>query len=145
MSGRRLLVQLLYEWGFNSQSAEIILSRRAVNAADIDLVYVKDVFLKLAQKVDEIDALFIPYLDRPIERVGRIECSVLRLAVYELSCNFDVPFKVVINEAIELAKDFGAQDSHKFINAILDKVAKQLRSIEVASLSKKKKDNLTLK
>ena len=137
MGGRRFLIQLLYEWGFDSCSDQGILMRRMPEAGDIDLVYVKDVFTKLTEKIEKIDEAFSPFLDRSIERVGRIELAVLRLAVYEFKYNLDVPFKVVLNEAIELAKDFGAQDSHKFINAILDRVAKQLRSIEVAALSKK--------
>lgn len=69
-----------------------------------------------------------PYLDRDNVELDPIECAILRLAVYELKFELDVPYKVVINEAIEVAKVFGAEESHKYINGVLDKIAPALSS-----------------
>ena len=68
-----------------------------------------------------------PYLSRQLEELGQVERAVLRVALFELKMREDVPYKVAINEAIELAKTFGAEDSHKFVNGVLDKVAPTLR------------------
>ena len=69
-----------------------------------------------------MDDLIIPHLERPYDEVSPIEKAVLRIATYELTFRKDVPYKVAINEAIELAKAFGAEDGHKFVNGILDKI-----------------------
>ena len=68
-----------------------------------------------------------PYLSRQLEELGQVEKAVLRIALFELSKRDDVPYKVAINEAIDLAKTFGAEDSHKFVNGVLDKAAPQIR------------------
>jgi N utilization substance protein B len=68
-----------------------------------------------------------PYLSRQLEELGQVEKAILRVAMYELSYREDVPFKVAINEGIELAKVFGAEDSHKFVNGVLDKAAPAVR------------------
>ena len=77
--------------------------------------------------IEEIDASLRPFLDRNEENVDLIERSILRMAAYELHFEQDTPYKVVINEAIEVAKAFGSDDSHKYINGILDKLAPALR------------------
>lgn len=74
-----------------------------------------------------LDELMAPYLSRQLEELGQVERAVLRVALFELKMREDVPYKVAINEAIELAKTFGAEDSHKFVNGVLDKVAPTLR------------------
>lgn len=68
-----------------------------------------------------------PYLSRQLEELGQVEKAVLRIALFELAKRDDVPYKVAINEAIDLAKTFGAEDSHKFVNGVLDKAAPQIR------------------
>ena len=73
----------------------------------------------------------MPILERDIGEVNPVELAVIRLACYELESRIDVPYKVVINEALELTKTFGAQDGHKFVNGVLDKLAKQLRTSEI--------------
>jgi len=79
-------------------------------------------------EVGELDAVMLPYLDIAPEKLGPVERAVLRIATYELKARIDVPFRVVINEAVALAKKFGAAESHRFVNAVLDKVARQLRT-----------------
>ena len=86
----------------------------------------------------EIDALFEPLLDRPLEEIDPVELSILRLSTYELRNRIDVPYRVVINEGIELAKVFGATDGHKFVNGVLDKLAPTLRADEVRDFNSKR-------
>ncbi|MGC6766873.1 transcription antitermination factor NusB, partial [Escherichia coli] len=74
-----------------------------------------------------LDKAMAPYLSRQLEELGQVEKAILRLAMFELSFREDVPYKVAINEAIELAKVFGADDSHKFVNGVLDKAAPTVR------------------
>ena len=82
--------------------------------------------------VEALEALFSPSLDRKLEELDPIERNLLRLGTFELRDRIDVPYKVVINEAVALAKKFGATDSHRYINGVLDKVAKELRTVECA-------------
>ncbi len=86
-------------------------------------------------QVDELEATFEPLLDRRITDLDPIERTLLRMGTFELRERIDVPYKVVINEAVSLAKKFGATDSHKYINGVLDKVARQLREAEVGAAS----------
>ncbi len=81
----------------------------------------------MATNTAYLDGLMKPYLSRLLEELGQVEKAVLRIALYELSKRSDVPYKVAINEAIELAKSFGAEDSHKFVNGVLDKAAPVIR------------------
>ena len=81
----------------------------------------------------DLQALFQPHLDRPAEQVDPIERGILLIGTFELKERVDVPYRVVLNEAVELAKDFGAEDGHKYINAVLDKTAAGLRQAERAA------------
>jgi N utilization substance protein B len=83
--------------------------------------------------VDALEALFAPALDRALDDLDPIERNLLRLGTFELRDRIDVPYKVVINEAVSLAKKFGATESHRYINGVLDKVARDLRTIELAA------------
>ena len=86
--------------------------------------------LSVPAKLEELDAALEKHLSRPIKETDPVELAILRLACYEFMFRVDVPYRVVINESIELAKTFGAEAGHKFINGILDKVALDLRSAE---------------
>ena len=79
----------------------------------------------------DLDEEFTPCLDRALEEIDPVELAILRLSTYELRNRLDVPYKVVINEGIELAKTFGATDGHKFVNGVLDKLAPRLRAAEL--------------
>ena len=81
---------------------------------------------------DELEALIAPHLDRPMDELSPVEFAVLLLGAFELAQHLEVPYKVVINEAVELAKTFGGTDGHKFVNGVLDKLAPQLRAPEFA-------------
>jgi len=92
--------------------------------------YFSAVLRGVTSDVDALEALFEPALDRALDDLDPIERNLLRLGTFELRDRIDVPYKVVINEAVSLAKKFGATESHRYINGVLDKVARDLRTIE---------------
>jgi N utilization substance protein B len=95
-----------------------------------DLEYFEDLLHGVEHNVAALDAALRPHLDREVEQVDPIERAVLRLAAYELKFRPDVPYRVVINEAIEVTKRFGADHGHTYVNGVLDKLAGDLRAIE---------------
>lgn len=121
---RRLATQAIYSWQLSGNNIADVehefLTEQNINGVDVS--YFRELFSGTATKQSQIDELLTPYLERPMDEVDPIEKAVLRLAVYELTFRKDVPYKVVINEAIELAKSFGAEEGHKFVNGILDKL-----------------------
>ncbi len=95
-----------------------------------DKGYVHELLHQISLQQNELDELILPHLDRPLNEVHAIEHGILWIAIYELHTRIEIPYKVIINEAILLAKQFGAQDSHKFINGVLDKAAAAIRLSE---------------
>lgn len=130
---RRLAMQGLYEWQLSQNVPAVILKTclEEQNIKNVDTEYLEELLLTIPRKQQEIDKAFQAYVDRPIEEIDPIELSILRLATYELLHRIDVPYRVVINEAIELAKSFGAEAGHKYVNGILDKVAAEVRKDEI--------------
>lgn len=126
---RRYAMQALYGWMISGNSiAEIeqhYLGERNNQKFDVD--YFCKLLHEIPPVIEQLDELAAPKVSRPIAEVSPIELSILRVATFELWRCLDVPYKVVINEALELAKMFGAEDSHKFINGALDPIAKELR------------------
>lgn len=98
--------------------------------AKTDLDYFHELITQVTLKADELDDVIVPLCDRKLDQLDPIELAILRLAMYELKHHIEIPFRVVVNEAIELAKKFGSEDGHKFVNAVVDKAVKQLRVIE---------------
>ncbi|MGP1932178.1 MAG: transcription antitermination factor NusB, partial [Arsenophonus sp. ET-DL12-MAG3] len=93
------------------------------NMFDVDKIYFTELLRGISINVCELDKRIAPYLSRKFTEIDQVEKAVLRLAMFEFCYRDDIPYKVIINEAIELAKIFGAEESHKFINGALDKVA----------------------
>ncbi|AKO45006.1 transcription antitermination factor NusB [[Haemophilus] ducreyi] len=125
---RECVVQALYSWYISQNSIEEV-ELAFVTDQDmkgVDLPYFRKLLRGTALYVEAIDHDIRPYLDRMENDVDPIERTILRLATYELKYELDVPYKVVINEGIEVAKVFGSDDSHKYINGILDKLAPAL-------------------
>ncbi|MCC6879172.1 MAG: transcription antitermination factor NusB [Rhodocyclaceae bacterium] len=91
----------------------------------------------------ELQALIEPHLDRPYAELSPVERSILLLAVHELRHHIEAPYKVVINEAIELAKGYGGTDGHKYVNGVLDKLAAQIRPQEIVQGNRRKKSTST--
>ncbi|WP_028115830.1 transcription antitermination factor NusB [Ferrimonas senticii] len=122
---RQLAVQALYSWQMSGNAIADVehqfLTEQDTQGADV--AYFRELLASVANQADSLDAKLKPNLARLVEEVDQLELAILRLAAYELIYRDDVPFKVAINEAIELAKIFGAEESHKFVNGVLDKLA----------------------
>lgn len=132
---RRNVVQALYQWQLsNSDLADIqeqFLSEYDMKKVDVE--YFKELFRQIPLHLHELDDYLLPFLDRPVDEVDPVERAVLRLAAYELKFCLDVPYRVVINESIELAKRFGAEHGHKYVNGVVDQIAQKLRAVEIKS------------
>ena len=126
------ILQALYQWQISGSSiTQVEAEFRADNDFDrIDAEYFKSVFREIPKMVSDLDKEIEPFLDRAISDVDPIEMNLLRMGVYEFKHRLDVPYRVVINEAVELAKVFGGTDGHKYINSILDKLSLRLRASE---------------
>jgi N utilization substance protein B len=129
---RVLALQALYGYLMSGNDMrQIELSIATTNdMAKVDMEYFQAILHGIDSDLAMIDKAYKPYLGRLPEELDPIEKSIMRLATFELTQRLDTPFKVVINEAIELAKTFGAEESHKFINGALDKAVKTLRKDE---------------
>lgn len=130
---RRFSMQALYQWQMaGADLAKIEAEFRTDNdMSKVDLEYFHDILHGVPKELAALDEIIEPHLDRETEELTPVEQSILRLATYELSHRIDVPYKVVINEAVELAKEFGATDGHKYVNGVVDKLAQQIRIAEV--------------
>ncbi|MBC8651466.1 transcription antitermination factor NusB [Pseudomonas sp. MTM4] len=130
---RSLAMQALYQWHMAGQSLNEIEAQFRVDNdfSGVDGTYFHELLTGVARAKTEVDGAIVPHLDRPLDELDPVELAVLRLSTYELMHRIDVPYRVVINEGIELAKVFGATDGHKFVNGVLDKLAPSLRSAEV--------------
>jgi N utilization substance protein B len=132
---RRLTVQALYQWLVNETSPERLMKEfhdeDSMGRADVD--YFKSLLHGSVHEADTLIETFSEYLDRDLAQLDPVERAVLMMGSYELMFCPDVPWKVVVNEAVNLAKMFGAEDSFKYINGVLDKVARTVRAVEVGS------------
>ena len=134
---RRCAAQALYQWQVTGQEPAAIIQQFL---ADQDLPKADpDYFRELAQQVPAqaalIDAALEPFLDRPLAQVDPVERAILRIGGYELMQRPDIASRIVINEAVELAKLFGAEQGHRFINGVLDKLAHRVRKAEFPARS----------
>ncbi|QBG35177.1 transcription antitermination factor NusB [Litorilituus sediminis] len=129
---RELAVQAVYSWQISQNSVSDVevnfISDNSKRRFDIE--YFQLLLRGVTQNVSDIDNAISPHVDRPLDDIDQVEKAILRVAVFELKDCTDVPYRVVINEAIELAKSFAADDSHKFVNGVLDKAVKLIRTQE---------------
>lgn len=141
---REYALQAIYAWLLQSQASENKLDEvGAIEAhlrddelfASADQKWFDVLWHGVTQKADELRATFGPFVDRPIEELSPVEHGILLIGTFELSDQIEVPYRVAINEAVELAKSFGGTDGFKFINGVLDKVAAKVRAPEVARAS----------
>ena len=135
---RKILVQALYQWDLNRAPYSDIQAQFFVenNADKYDITYFSDLLKGIVEKSQELDDLLKPYLDRPLEMLNPVELAVLRLSIYEFINCLDVPFKVVIDEAISLCKTYGAVEGHRYVNGVLHQIASKLRPYEVEHAKK---------
>ncbi len=124
-NARQRTLQALYQWQITKQNIQLIESQffEEEDMAKVDVDYFKKLLHEIPKELKNIDSSFVGFLDRDISQLDLIELVILRIGSYELKYCPDVPFKVVINESVELAKRFGAEKSHKYVNSILDKLA----------------------
>lgn len=130
---RRRALQAVYAWQMSGTSARGVIAQFAHEQERevADLEYFEDLVRGVDKHCEELDHALAPFLDRDIEQVDPIERAVLRIAAYELRERRDVPYRVVINEAIETAKRFGAEHGHTYVNGVLDRAAVVWRATEV--------------
>ena len=134
---RELALAGLYQWLLSGNSIPVIEevlqngeeTRDGWARADRGLLLA--LLRNVSERTSELEAEFLPFLDRPVGELSPIERAVLWLGTYELKLCPETPYRVIINEAIELAKNFGGTDGHRFVNGVLDKLAPQLRAAEV--------------
>jgi N utilization substance protein B len=132
---RHLAVQALYQWQMTGQDVGDVVGQFLVSqdGARFEADYFRDLLRGIATNLGALDAWLQPHVDRPIAQIDPVERAILRLGAYELGHHPEVPYRVVINEAVELAKVFGAEEGHKYVNGVLDKVARTLRAPEVGA------------
>ena len=131
---RELLVQALYQKQIaGHECAELLSQFREQKAYErVDQEFFEEALPLICKTQDTLEKTIDDLIDRPLQQLDPIELSVLLIGVYELESRIDVPYKVVINEGVNLAKRFGATDSHKYINACLDNASQSLRSVETS-------------
>lgn len=129
---RRRALQALYAWQLSGSHMHAVIEqfRHEQDMEVADLEYFEDLLHGVEKNVDALDACLRPHLDREVAQVDPIERAVLRLAAYELKYCPDVPYRVVLNEAIEVTKRFGADHGHSYVNGVLDRLAAELRAVE---------------
>lgn len=129
---RSMALQALYQRHYSGSSCSQIESEFMVDndMSKVDGVYFRDLLRGVHREQDALDREYQSMLDRPLQELDPIELAILRLGVYELKFRLDVPYRVVLNEGIELAKKFGGADGHKYVNSILDKLCRRLRRAE---------------
>ena len=130
---RKLAMQGLYQWRVASGTVEAIEAqlRDGKEFAKTDQDFFSDLLRGALAKAAELEQQIQPYLDRPLKELSPVEFAILLLGTYELTNHPEIPFRAVINEAVELAKIYGGTDGHKYVNGVLDKLAAKLRASEV--------------
>ncbi len=131
---RRLAVQALYQWQISGSSLLAIEMefREDNDFRKLDEDYFSELLHQVPAQIGRLDEMLGQLLDRPLQDLSPIELVILRMGTYELLERKDVPYRVVINEGVDLAKTFGATDGHKYVNGVLDKLARRVRQDEKA-------------
>ncbi|MGH8457548.1 MAG: transcription antitermination factor NusB [Stenotrophobium sp.] len=133
---RRLTVQALYQWLVNETPPEAMIRQfrdQPEGLGRADAEYFTGLLNGIVQQAPELTVVLTPYLDRPLNQLDPVEHAILLLGTYELQKRPEVPWKVAVNEAVNLAKMFGAEDGYKFVNGVLDKLAHGLRATEISA------------
>ena len=135
---RRSAVQALYQWAMSAVPIQDVINefvneRTELKKADTD--YFKEILYGATKECKNLDKQLIPLLDRALDDLDPVEKAILQIGLYELTFHPELPYRVVLNEAVDLAKMFGAEQSHKYINGVLDKAAQKIRKVEMKSAS----------
>jgi N utilization substance protein B len=140
-ASRRLALQAVYQWQMNKSAVSEIETQFVMDQDmdSCDKVYFHETLQGVTANAKKLDNLFEELLDRPLSELDPIELAIMRIGSFELSERLDVPYRVAINESVELAKGFGATESHKYVNGILDKLAQRVRREEIMARREEKK------
>ena len=132
---RRAAVQAVYQWQMTSADRPQVIKEfeESGSLKKADREFFDEALVKVVHDTGSLDVAFEGHLDRELKSLDQVELAILRLGAHELLNRIDVPYRVVIDEYVELAKLFGAEESHKYINGVLDKVAAEARAAEVAA------------
>jgi len=138
-NARKTAVQALYQWQMTGQNLSEIERQflEDERLKNVQKSYFTELFYGIPKNLVDIDQVLAEFVDRPVEKIDPVERAILRIGVYELLHRLDMPYKVILNEGINLAKCFGADGSHKYVNGILDKVAQQKRALEIKAKEKR--------
>ena len=132
-NARKCAVQALYQWQMTGESLSRIeidfLEEERLKGAQKN--YFTEIFYGVPKQLNVIDEALAEFVDRPVEKIDPVERAILRISVYELINRLETPYKVIINEGVNLAKCFGADGSHKYVNGVLDKVSQKKRAVEI--------------
>jgi N utilization substance protein B len=144
-NARKAAVQALYQWQMTGQSL-VEIDRQFLEEErlkEAQKSYFTELFHGVPKNLQVIDETLTQFVDRPVDTIDPVERAILRIGTYELLNRLDMPYRVIINEGINLAKYFGADGSHKYVNGILDKIAQQKRAVEINAHAKRKAQNNT--
>ena len=132
---RSLAIQALYQWQMAGQDVGAIINHFMLeqDGKKFDSDYFSELVRAVPARIDELDNALEPCVDRALDAVDPVERAILRLGAYELIEHPEIPYRVVINEAVELAKTFGAEKGHRYVNGVLDKAARAIRPLETAA------------
>lgn len=130
---RKLAMQALYQWQISGENIGEIDEQFLANNSlrKVDVAYFQHLLHEIPKLAGELNDLMTPLLTRKVDEVDPTEHAILWIGTYEMCHQLDIPYRVVINEAIELTKKFGAEESHKLVNAVLDKLAREYRRSEI--------------
>ena len=133
-NARKNVVQALYQWQMTGTS--VIEIERQFSESDrlknVQRSYFSELLRGVPKELAAIDDALKMFVDRPVEKIDPVERAILRMSIFELFHRLDIPYRVILNEAVSLSKIYGAQDGYKYINGVLDKVARRYRADEVA-------------
>lgn len=131
---RRLALQALYQWQMSGQQAYEVETQFKVftNLERVDVEYFTTLFKGSVDKIEDIDKAFSPHLDRDFLSLNPVELAILRISTYEFLHVPELPWRIILDESVNMGKEFGSTDGHKYVNGVLNKVAHDIRSVEVA-------------
>jgi N utilization substance protein B len=129
---RKLAMQALYQWQLAKQPLVEIKTQflESEDSAGADREHFTELLTSGVKDADALAAALKPFVDRPLEQLDPVETAILMIGMHELQHRIDIPYRVVINEAVDLCKRFGATDAHKYVNAVLDRAAREIRKAE---------------
>jgi transcription antitermination protein NusB len=131
---RKLALQSLYQWLMSrAELSEIEAQFRAVNNMErVDVEYYRRILYGVPKRLEELEQAFSPFLDREIESLNPVELTILRISTFELLDCPEIPYKVVLDESVSLAREFGSQDGHRYVNGVLHNLAEKVRVDEIS-------------